>query len=96
MNSHMNRKDRVIDEAISTGGSGAGPGGYLFNSKSIHPHAAHMQEVGFFAHERHLKTNSSPCTREFIDNLLVRIHCIIVVIRWTGLAPWEFEFTFPR
>jgi len=34
--------------------------------------------------------------REFvIDNLLVRIHCIIVMIRWTGLAPWEFEFPFP-
>ena len=27
----------------------------------------------------------------FIDNLLVRIHVIIVMIRWTGLAPWEFE-----
>jgi len=26
----------------------------------------------------------------FIDNLLVRIHFIIVMIRWTGLAPWEF------
>ena len=23
----------------------------------------------------------------FIDNLLVRIHFIIVMIRWTGLAP---------
>jgi len=34
--------------------------------------------------------------REFvIDNLLVRIHCIIVMIRWTGLAPWEFECPFP-
>ena len=31
----------------------------------------------------------------FIDNLLVRIHFIIVMIRLTGLAPWEFEFTFP-
>ena len=31
----------------------------------------------------------------FIDNLLVRIHFIIVMIRWTGLAPWEFEFPFP-
>jgi len=31
----------------------------------------------------------------FIDNLLVRIHIIIVMIRWTGLAPWEFEFPFP-
>ena len=34
--------------------------------------------------------------REFvIDDLLVRIHFIIVMIRWTGLAPWEFEFPFP-
>ena len=31
----------------------------------------------------------------FIDNLLVRAHFIIVMIRWTGLAPWEFEFPFP-
>jgi len=31
----------------------------------------------------------------FIDNLLVRIHFIIVMIRWTGLAPWGFEFLFP-
>ena len=31
----------------------------------------------------------------FIDNLLVRIHFIIVMIRWTGLAPWDFKFPFP-
>ena len=31
----------------------------------------------------------------FIDNLLVRVHFIIVIIWWTGLAPWEFEFPFP-
>jgi len=31
----------------------------------------------------------------FIDNLLVRIHFIIVMIGWTGLASWEFEFPFP-
>jgi len=30
----------------------------------------------------------------FITNLLVRIHVIIVMIEWTGLAPWEFEFPF--
>jgi len=37
-----------------------------------------------------------PPEREFfIDNLLVRIHCIIVMIRWTGLAPLELEFPFP-
>ena len=27
----------------------------------------------------------------FIDNLLVRIHFIVEMIWWTGLAPWEFE-----
>ena len=32
----------------------------------------------------------------FIDNLLVQIHCIIEMIRWTGLARWEFEFLFSR
>ena len=31
----------------------------------------------------------------FIDNRLVRTHFIIVMIRWTGLAAWEFEFPFP-
>jgi len=44
---------------------------------------------------------SSPWTglaieREFfIDNLLVRIHFTIVMIWWTGLAPWDLEFPFP-
>jgi hypothetical protein len=27
----------------------------------------------------------------FIDNLLIRIYLTIVILRWTGLAPWEFE-----
>ena len=36
------------------------------------------------------------CGEFFIDNLLVRIHFIIVMIRWTGLVPWEFEFPFSR
>ena len=31
----------------------------------------------------------------FIDNILVRIHFIIDMIWWTGLAPWELEFPFP-
>ena len=30
-----------------------------------------------------------------MDNLLVRILLSIVMIRWTGLAPLEFEFPFP-
>ena len=39
-------------------------------------------------------TPALPEREFFIDNLLVRIHFIIVMIRWTGLAPWEFEFPF--
>ena len=39
-----------------------------------------------------LGAGPSPTEREFfIDNLLVGIHFIIVMIRWNGLAPWEFE-----
>ena len=35
--------------------------------------------------------NLRPTERDFfIDNLRVRIHVIIVMIRWTGHAPWEF------
>jgi len=41
-------------------------------------------------------SNAGAGGREFfVDNLLVRILLIIVMIRWTGLAPWEFEFFFP-
>ena len=33
--------------------------------------------------------------REFlIDDILVRNCLIIIMIGWTGLAPWKFEFTF--
>ena len=38
----------------------------------------------------------APQREFFIGNLLVQIHFIIVMIRWTGLAPWEFEFPFSR
>ena len=31
----------------------------------------------------------------FIDDLLVRIHFIIEMIWWTGLAPLKLEFPFP-
>ena len=51
------------------------------------------------ASRMHLSTklrNTYQREREFfIDNLLVRIHFIIEIIWWTGLAPWEFEFPFP-
>ena len=42
------------------------------------------------------QTRALPPEREFfIDNLLVQIYSIIVMIRWTGLVPWEFESPFP-
>ena len=31
----------------------------------------------------------------FIDDLQVRIRFIVEMIWWTGLAPWEFESSFP-
>jgi len=30
-----------------------------------------------------------------VPNFLDAIHFVIVMIRWTGLAPWELEFPFP-
>ena len=44
------------------------------------------------------ETGAAPFQRErdfFIDNLLVRIHFSILMIRWSGLARWESEFSFP-
>ena len=42
------------------------------------------------------KRHGPSCEREFfIDNLLVRIHVIIVMIMCIGLAPWEFESPVP-
>ena len=39
--------------------------------------AIHARRVTIFPKEREF----------FIANLLVRIHCIMVMIKWTGLAP---------
>jgi len=41
---------------------------------------------------QHARLKEGEC---FTDNLLVQMHFIIVTSRWTGLAPWEFEFPFP-
>jgi len=62
-----------------------------------------MSEVPLQAKRRGLgrcapQLASDPRTKErefFIDNLLVRIYFIIVMIRWTGLAPRVFDFPFP-
>ena len=57
------------------------------------------------AHAERHPQNIVPCQTDlagrcaerefFIDNLLARIHFIIVMIRCTGFAPWEFESPFP-
>jgi len=43
-----------------------------------------------------LRASRGPCARPWRrtapEGLPVRIHFMIVMIRWTGLAPWEFEF----
>ena len=38
---------------------------------------------------------TTPSRRRQREKNSVRNHFIIVMIRWTGLAPWEFEFPFP-
>ena len=45
--------------------------------RGVHPSGARSQEPRSCQREREF----------FIDNLLARIHFIIVMIRWTGLAP---------
>ena len=57
-----------------------------------------MEERAFAHRERQGVPEASYLSRErkfFIANLLVRIHYIIVMMKWTGLAPWEFEFPVP-
>ena len=44
---------------------------------------------------RTIRSPPSGGQRESSLLTLVRIHFIIVMIRWTGLVPWEFEFPFP-
>ena len=58
-----------------------------------------MSEVPLYAPQTEPHPPSAAAAageRDFlIDNLLVRIHFIVLMIMWTGLAPWEFEFSFP-
>ena len=50
-----------------------------------------MIEVPLYGRRR-TEPRAQPEREFFINNLLVRIHLIIVMIRWTGLA---FESPFP-
>ena len=70
-------------------------GGQWWNDGVWEGGAAHLvDELGRgvdLLRERHHLPERDFC----IHNLLVRIHFFIVMIRWTGLAPWEFVFPFP-
>ena len=67
--------------------------GYL---KADEPCPARMdREIRFELSDVEKVTSPMLERKFFIGNLLVRIHFIIVMIRWTGLAPWELEFPFP-
>ena len=60
-------------------------------------HLFHSRQVLLLDVAKHHPPQTHTLAREFfIDNLLVRIHFIIVMIRWTGLAPWEFDMGVPR
>jgi len=60
-------------------------------SEPLHISAGRMAALG------HPSAVRGQREREFfIHNLLVRIHFINVMIRRTGLAPWEFDFPFPQ
>ena len=59
------------------------------------PDRGHSPRQGTFSVWR-LSVSRRRVEREFfIDNSLVRIHSIIEMIQWTGLAPWDFEFPSP-
>ena len=54
-----------------------------------------VQVAGNTSHETLRLCTSGQREREFfIENLPVRIHLIIEMIWWTGLAPWVFEIPF--
>ena len=53
------------------------------------------EEIEWRQRQRASWKPTSPDIELCIDNLLVRVHCIIEMVRWNGLAPWEFEFPFP-
>ena len=68
-----------------------GPARYLVSGIKSFVNLRGVQ--GFLTIEAPKHRDHEVCSRErefFIDNLLARIHFIIEVIWWTGLAPWEF------
>ena len=72
------------------------PAGYEKSENVYANQPEHSIHLVYSAFPVHMHVLYECAVREFcIDNLLVRIHFIIVMIRWTGLAPWEFEFPFP-
>ena len=56
---------------------------------------ANHEHIHFYTSKPSGETPDPKEAEFLIDNLLVRIHSIIEMIWWTGLAPWEFQFPFP-
>ena len=100
---HKFKKDSLSLSAINrnecnkTGSVSSSPGLSVMNQ-----HTSFL----FYSHEALLLVYSSQAwillihtlitEREFfIDNLLVQPHFIIEMMRWTGLAPWQFHSPFP-
>ena len=50
---------------------------------------------GLTSREKYRRYSSFSKREFFVDNLLVQIHLVIVMIRWTGLVPSEVEFPLP-
>ena len=64
--------------------------------RCLRPPKQHPYLVVHLHTHTHVVTYIREVKREFcIENPLARIHFIIEMIWWTGLAPWEFEFPFP-
>ena len=64
----------------------------VFKTLQIFPS---LLDSGYFHVPQVMRVSSSRERGFLTDNLLGRIHFIIVIIRGTGLAHWELEFPFP-
>ena len=79
---HVYQRETRIGEWNTTGG------GKRFATCVLYSHLPIFRE-------RLLSGKRSQREEAFlIESILAQIHCIIVMTRWTGLAPWDFEFPF--
>jgi len=78
------------------------PGGVCLIPYTLHPTPYTLHPAPYTLHPTPYTLHPTPYTLHTIPETLIskvfaglRIQFIIVMIRWTGLAPWEFEFPFP-